>query len=791
MSVSSWNKAVSGNYDNPAKWSGGVPILPTSEADLLAAGKPYTVTAGWLHGVGELDIGADATLAIATESVFIVSPPNGAVAGVFNLGAIDIGVGSQMIVGDPIAGSSEIFNDGAINVDGAGSTFEINAPVFELNGDGVVTLNDGAAIVAFYGPDTLDNESNTISGSGAIGDGASLTLLNGKQGVIDANGAATLTLDTGTNAIQNAGLIETTGAGGLIIESNLEQDGDLVAAGAGALTIRDAEVSGDGAISVERDASLVLDGGNLTFGGTITIAAGGVLRAAAYRWGELDAADIENAGTIRVVASSTFILAGSVSGAGRITVTGNKVEEGRLVISGGGASLSGGRLILSNSIYNNVVTDGGGGGEQFTNAGTISGAGYFGDGFLRLYNTATGVIDANDSSGLSICSDDMAVTAGSEAVNENAGTMETTGAGGLTIFGALENSGVLSADGAGALTLDGALIEGGDGVVQTIGGGSIVLDDDAAITNQTELTISAGGVLTTTTGDAGDTVVTSVFNRGTISVADDSALVVGGRWRNSGIIQLEGRGDSAALVIQAGDVWELLGDGTITLNGARDEIVSGGAGAVLDNSGSMIAGSGRLGDSEMTIDNNAGGVIEATGGMLSIDAAGFDNAGAMIATSTGEMLIDTAMTDDGRLIADSGGSIDAEDQVFGAGLAVINGAGAIKFGNVVDNNVSFRGRAMGSLIVDHSTPSEEGAAFLGEISGFAAGDTIDLRDLAFNSGQMSVSPSIFGSLDASLVVNNGATDSAAFHLLGVYTSGEFQLANDGHGGTAITLAKTV
>lgn len=785
MSLSSWNKAVSGNYDNPAKWSAGVPDLPTSEADLLATGKPYTVTAGGIHGIGELDIGADATLAIVTELVFIVSPPNGAIVGLINLGAIDIGLGSQMVVDD-----SEIFNDGAINVDGAGSEFEVDAPVFELSGGGVVTLNDGAAIVAFFGPDTLDNESNTIAGSGAIGDCASLTLLNGAQGVIDANGAATLTLDTGTNVIQNAGLIETTGSGGLVIESDLQQDGDLVAAGAGALTIRGAEVSGDGAITVTRGSSLLLDSGRVTFGGTVTIAAGGVARDTAYSGAELVATDIENDGTIRAVASSSLYLGGSISGAGKITVTSHKFEQGILAILPGGASLTGGRLILSDSIDNLVLSDRLA--TQFTNGGTISGAGFIGDGLLRLFNTAAGVVDANDSAELSILSDDTGIGAGSETADENVGIMETTGSGGLMFSGALENSGVLSASGAGALTLDAALITAGAGVVQAVGGGSIVLEDNSVIANQSELVISAGGALTTTAGDAGDAVETNVFNHGTIDVAEHSVLIVGGIWQNSGAIDLGDSEGAGVLEIRGGGDWRLLGDGTITLDGLGDRIASAGAGTKLDNHSNTIDGFGQLGDLRMTIDNDAGGVIEASGGTLTIKALGsLDNAGSMIATSTGDMVIDASMVNDGWMIANSGGAIDAARQVLGAGLAAIDGAGAIEFGNVDENNVAFRGRAMGTLIVDHSTPAGHGDAFDGEISGFAAGDTIDLRDFAFNAGHMSLGPSAFGAVDASLILSNGATVSADFHLLGTYTSGEFQFAGDGHGGTAITLAKPV
>jgi hypothetical protein len=54
---------------------------------------------------------------------------------------------------------------------------------------------------------------------------------------------------------------------------------------------------------------------------------------------------------------------------------------------------------------------------------------------------------------------------------------------------------------------------------------------------------------------------------------------------------------------------------------------------------------------------------------------------------------------------------------------------------------------------------------------------------------MSHSLSTFGSRDAVLIVSDGTADSAAFHLLGAYTGGEFRFASDGYGGTAITLAR--
>jgi hypothetical protein len=167
----------------------------------------------------------------------------------------------------------------------------------------------------------------------------------------------------------------------------------------------------------------------------------------------------------------------------------------------------------------------------------------------------------------------------------------------------------------------------------------------------------------------------------------------------------------------------------------------------------------------------------------------------MEAASNGTLTIETAMINFGQLIANSGGSIDAEDQVFGDGLAKIEGAGSIEFGAEAENDVVFSGKAAGTLILDNTSPGGADDPFFGSINGFTStkttSDTIDLRDLAFTGiANMSLANSSgFGSLDGSLVVSNGTATSAAFSLVGTYTSGQFQFASDNHGGTDITLAK--
>ena len=87
----------------------------------------------------------------------------------------------------------------------------------------------------------------------------------------------------------------------------------------------------------------------------------------------------------------------------------------KLEIYGSGASLDGGSVLLSNSAQNSIVSDGAG--TQLSNYSIIRGSGTIGDGFLRLYNSPVGRINANQAVGLTIVADAAAVAAGAENVN--------------------------------------------------------------------------------------------------------------------------------------------------------------------------------------------------------------------------------------------------------------------------------------------------------------------------------------------------------------------------------------
>jgi|GEM_PF-3449056 len=118
-----------------------------------------------------------------------------------------------------------------------------------LSGGGQIVLTP-LATNRIYGvakTATLDNIDNRISGAGLLGNGM-LTLVNGAKGVIVANSAVSLIVNTGLNAIDNAGVIYTSRSGQMVIDSAVANSGVLAAHG-GLLKVNGA-VSGAGRAAI-------------------------------------------------------------------------------------------------------------------------------------------------------------------------------------------------------------------------------------------------------------------------------------------------------------------------------------------------------------------------------------------------------------------------------------------------------------------------------------------------------------------------------------------------------------
>ena len=841
---SSWNNSNGGLFTTAQDWSPvGVPNSGSSDAGLPTLSQAYTVTSDLNDTLDFLEVDPAATLAI-TGGTFSIKSTVNPYSNVYNFGTISIGAASTLLLGTSASGdSTELNGPGTTLLVGTGTTagtiatMQIDAPYMGLYGGAQLGVSAyGQILGSTTSASNLTVHNGLIFGGGYIGNGASapagdgLNLTVTALGTINASGAAhAMVLETGANAITNGGLIETTTAGGLTIDSQMYQNGSLVAAGTGALTINGAEVQGLGNVTTSNIGTIVLHQGQLSIGGlvdigsvaapggTVTTSAGdtlGLLASAddSFAGADVLSADINNYGTIFVANDSTLNLNATITSpsTGTLALNGSTGPT-KLEIYGSGASIDGGYILLSNSAENSIVSDGAG--TQLSNNSILRGAGTIGDGSLRLYNSPVGRINANQAVGLTIVADASAVTAGTENTNFSAGTIATTGAGGLTIDGAFNNGGILEALGTGALILNGENLAtdpgvySGGGIVEAGAGGTIVLENNAEVTQQGYVSISAGGFMKTTAGDTADAVTDNLINNGLFGVAHQSTAILDDNWQNSGSVVLAGTAAGAAQIeIEAGKTWTLLDGGTVTLNGFNDDIVSQGAGTELRNRGNTIAGAGTIGDANMTIENDYGSTIDATvegsSGTLTLDATAYNastqttyinNAGYVEASTGATLDIDSAMYNSLYLIANTGSTVDAQDAVYGPGLSIIRGNGSLEFGAEADNDVRYAQGSGGQLILDNS------AVFYGNIYQMAVGNSIDLRDFAYNSAtpsDMKVStPSAvpggdagFGTLDGDLQISNGTTLSSNLYLEGNYQSAAWTFKADTHGGTIITLA---
>jgi hypothetical protein len=201
-----------------------------------------SVSLGGMIVLDGTTISGGTTLVVASgggtisTSEFTTSTLSGAtVAAGTTIGVVD---NSTLMLKGTITDKGKI----ALNSTGDNTVLAIGAAT-TLTGGGTVTLDalgsGGSAILASGAtagkPFTLTN-AETIAGAGTIGNGdLTLKLANNAGAVIDANTTIALTIDTG-NAETNAGTMEATASGGLIIDDAITNSG-IIAANGGNVTI--------------------------------------------------------------------------------------------------------------------------------------------------------------------------------------------------------------------------------------------------------------------------------------------------------------------------------------------------------------------------------------------------------------------------------------------------------------------------------------------------------------------------------------------------------------------------
>ena len=174
-----------------------------------------------------------ATLAITAGTFSMASTANN-FSNVYDFGTINVGAATLLLGVSASGDSAEINGPGTVVLLGTGTTpgtiatMQINAPYMALLGGAQVQVTGNGQILArlralpTFRSKMASSPAAALSAtarSAPAGDGLSLTVT--ALGTINANGGDAMVLETVANAISNAGLIETTAAGGLTIDSQM------------------------------------------------------------------------------------------------------------------------------------------------------------------------------------------------------------------------------------------------------------------------------------------------------------------------------------------------------------------------------------------------------------------------------------------------------------------------------------------------------------------------------------------------------------------------------------------
>jgi len=331
-------------------------------------------------------------------------------------------------------------------------------------------------------------------------------------------------------------------------------------------------------------------------------------------------------GDVEVLDGQQLKLRGSISDSGNINL-GSTGDITTLLIDTTNVSLRGGGSINLSDYSDNIIT-GVTASATLTNDDTITGSGLLGDGQLTLINDGT--IDASGADALLLLD-----TAGNAVIND--GTLDATGTAGLLI----ENT-TINGSGGGSINGNGGAVElQGDVIVGGTLEGSITIGDSASTLDGTQYVVA---------------------NAGTVLVDDADQLVLIGTINNTGTIWLDSQGDATTLEIGAANA-TLEGGGQITLSDNAANLIIGVSASAKLTVANTIAGSGELGNGELTLVNENAGIIDA------------DQVTPLVVNTEGNVA-----TNDGIFEASQGGQLVILDTTVdgsGGGFIEANGANSL------------------------------------------------------------------------------------------------------------------
>lgn len=247
----------------------------------------------------------------------------------------------QVVNGQILTLLGNITNNSVINLNSSGNNTElrIGSPIVTLSGSGSIVMTNKISNLIFgnNGAFELINQGNTISGAGQLGDG-SLTFINNK-GLVSATQSTALVLNTSNSTAVNAGTLQATNTGGLLIQSTaINNKGGTV----------QALVAG---------SHVDLSGSSIQ-GGILTTANGGIIQVVSGN-ATLDGqteGTLSNLGTVVVNDQDQLTLIGTINNTGTISQAQTSTTGStQLRIAGQTVTLQGGGHVVMSNNANNLI----------------------------------------------------------------------------------------------------------------------------------------------------------------------------------------------------------------------------------------------------------------------------------------------------------------------------------------------------------------------------------------------------------------------------------------------------
>lgn len=287
-----------------------------------------------------------------------------------------------------------------------------------------------------------------------------------------------------------------------------------------------------------------------------------------------------------------------------------------------------------------------------------------------------------------------------------------------------------------------------------------------------EIYVASGGTALSATLDGGFDVVFGVALGTTVNSGATDFLFAGGNESggavNSGLQVVQATAFASGTMVRGG------GEQYVDVGGtASGTVVSGGGFTVVFGSGLglTVQGGGDVYDYGL-----ASGTAVSNGGLQVVEAGAVDSGTTV--ESGGLDYVASAGSAVGSLLT-SGGSEFVEAGGTASNPTISGGTLEIASGGTTAGTVTFALSGGGTLRLDDSIH------FGGLVAGFGLPDQIDLSDIAFTRRRTSASfVEAVGNTSGTLTVTDG-THTVHLTLIGQYTTGNFKLQSDGHGGTLV------